>query len=487
MQSKRIQILILFCVLTFLGLLGIQFYLIDSTYKLKEEEFKDMVNKKTYDAMNEIDIIDSLSQKFWSAKFKYLERYSIERDSLSKTLESQDGKILFSEKLLQFKENAINGFLIHDDSISNILNQRVNQILKREGIDYDIETAVVLTENIVSNERFTDTLLSEAPNQKNVLVGRQFDLKDALKVNNSTFKSSFSQDSETGQDTTSRNGAYIVKTNTYININNWRRIIFGQMFLILFLSALCFLAILSLFYFAVKALIQQEKTNQLKTDFINNVSHELKTPLTTSKLAIKSLQKNIEKGKDLSEDLQVIERQQNRLNQLVNQVLHTRVEQEGIQLNTSVINSQTFLDQLLGDFEIFSQNHAVDIIAKNEAQLPIEIDTFQMTTALNNILENAIKYNPQGVQILVDSSQHQANWQLTIKDNGIGLGLKNRDKHQVFEKFYRVPKGDIHNVKGLGLGLFLSRQIIQAHGGNIRVESSKGEGCNFIISLPINQ
>ncbi|MFT5618993.1 MAG: two-component system phosphate regulon sensor histidine kinase PhoR [Arenicella sp.] len=252
---------------------------------------------------------------------------------------------------------------------------------------------------------------------------------------------------------------------------------------VLAVSVLIFFFVFGLLFFSIKSLITQNKIADLKTDFVNNITHKFKTPLATLSLATKMLRKQAEKEMSApsQETANVIERQSKRLQNLTDQVLKNTLHYQQIKLKKENVAVGEYLSTLLNDFSISANNTFIVRQLETEGKTVL-LDKFYFTTAILNLLENAVKYNGRGVEIFV-SANIEENLTVSIQDNGIGISEKNQE--HLFEKFFRVGNQKIHNVKGLGLGLYYTSQIIKAHGGEISVRSKENEGAIFTVKIPI--
>jgi signal transduction histidine kinase len=253
------------------------------------------------------------------------------------------------------------------------------------------------------------------------------------------------------------------------------------MAMILCFAILSILTLITLFVIAIKALIKQKKVSDIKTDFINNITHELKTPLATLAISTKILErKDIRNNEKHFDNLvATISRQNNRLQQLIDQVLNNSLEDSEIELKKEKINSEVFLNSIINDFKISNPSIVISTEFKS-IETYLFLDKFHLTTAIQNVLENAVKYGCNHINIRTSLVNNQFN--ISIQDDGIGIS---KSKHSLlFDKFYRVEQGNLHNTKGLGLGLFYVNQIIKAHQGTIAVISDLGKGAVFNISIP---
>ena len=242
-----------------------------------------------------------------------------------------------------------------------------------------------------------------------------------------------------------------------MNIDGWKKIVLRRLASLLVISILIFLLVFGLLYYAIKSFITQKKIADIKTDFVNNITHELKTPLSTLTLATKMLKvdANITGSENAKSFVNTIERQNKRLQ---------------------------YLNTIIDDFKLSLHSRNIIINKSITIQKEIYIDKFYFTTAILNILENAVKYGKDNLNISISATSNQ-NFEVSIADNGIGIPKK--ELPFLFDKFYRVGNKEIHNVKGLGLGLYYTNQIVKAHEGKITVESEVNTGTTFTIKIPL--
>ena len=259
--------------------------------------------------------------------------------------------------------------------------------------------------------------------------------------------------------------------------------IFKSVFTLLVFSIIFTLIIIITFIITINVILKQKKLSEIKSDFINNITHELKTPIATLKVAIKTLKQDKSINDNITLDL--IERQGSRLQIITDRVIDSSFNNIP-DLRKEKINAKLFLSNLIDDFKKSTNKENINwqYSYKADSDIYIRIDKSYLSAALNNILDNAVKYNnKQEKQISIDVYEKAQFIVIKIKDNGIGIADK--DKHSVFDKFYRGLKGNIHNVKGLGIGLFFTKQIIELHEGKISFESKENIGTEFTIKLPI--
>lgn len=270
----------------------------------------------------------------------------------------------------------------------------------------------------------------------------------------------------------------ISKYSPYLFGKIWPQIVFA--FLLLSLTA-------SAFLFTYKSLKQQLQLNTLRNEFISNITHELKTPVSTAKVALEALQTfDMKKDTKTAEKyLEMVSAEMNRLDKLTSMVLtHSKLESQGDIITKEKINLFEFVENVLSEMKPrFQQFNAVVSFNEHNKDLMLEMDKFYIEGVLINLLDNSMKYSEPNPQIEVKTMQKNDNVYLSVSDNGPGIPEEYLSK--VFDKFFRVPTGNKHNVKGYGLGLSFALMVMKQHKGEIMVENLAKGGCMFTLKFPI--
>jgi two-component system phosphate regulon sensor histidine kinase PhoR len=232
---------------------------------------------------------------------------------------------------------------------------------------------------------------------------------------------------------------------------------------------------------------RQKKLDLLKTDFINNMTHEFKTPVASISLATQMMKNErvLADPEKIKRYSGIIEEENKRLSGHIENVLQVaRYDKGEFKLNIAEIHVNELLADICDSLELRIHNEDAFLVRKlNAANDLIRGDKSHITNVLYNVLENAIKYRKEeSLKIIVSTESSAKGVTISIEDNGIGIS--NEDQKMIFEKFYRVPTGNIHNVKGFGLGLSYVKIIVDAHRGSIRLESEPGRGSKFDIFFP---
>ncbi|WP_339875082.1 HAMP domain-containing sensor histidine kinase [uncultured Algoriphagus sp.] len=254
-------------------------------------------------------------------------------------------------------------------------------------------------------------------------------------------------------------------------------------------SIIFIIVIISCFIYAIKVIIRQKALSDTKNDFINNMTHEFKTPLATVSLAVEALQDPELSSQDKfrSRYLGIIKDENKRLVSQVENVLQAAaLDKKDFKLKLELLNVSEILESTVDHFGLQVEKKGGQITFKNQLTEPIiEGDLFHLTHIFNNLLDNANKYSPENPFITIEAKDDKDQVFITIKDQGIGM---NKDaQRKIFDKFYRVPTGNVHDVKGFGLGLSYVKAMLEAHKGGIQVSSELGKGSSFTINLPKKQ
>lgn len=252
------------------------------------------------------------------------------------------------------------------------------------------------------------------------------------------------------------------------------------------ITSIIFTSIIIIAYVTtILLLLRQRQISQIKTDFINNMTHEFKTPIATINLALSAIKnpKTIVNKEKVKKYLQMIYDENNRMHDQVENVLmisHLERNQLNIEKTKQDINE--IIDLAISHVSLIVENNNGNIITEKDADNSMVIgNETHLINVMVNILDNAIKYNDNSPEIFIKTLNIGSRVLIEIKDNGIGMSKAVQSK--IFEKFYRKQTGDLHDVKGHGLGLAYVKKIIAFHNGNITVDSAVGKGSKFTIQL----
>ena len=255
---------------------------------------------------------------------------------------------------------------------------------------------------------------------------------------------------------------------------------------ILFSIFLVGVTILS-FVVLYRNLLRQQRLAEIKNEFISNITHELKTPISTVGVAIEAL-KNfnaIQDPQKTKEYLDISSNELQRLGLLVDKVLKLSMfEKKEIELKYERVNLKDVVDEVVTSMRLQIEKYHARVSVEQDGDVILQADRLHLLSVVFNLLDNALKYSKGEPSVKIELKGSNNQVQLNIIDNGIGVAPEYKEK--IFEKFFRVPTGDTHNAKGYGLGLSYVAHVVKKHGGRISVESQPGIGTGFMITLPTN-
>ena len=274
-----------------------------------------------------------------------------------------------------------------------------------------------------------------------------------------------------------------------ILVPDYKAVVLKEMRLKFFGVIFFTLVIVAAFYVTVSALLRQKKLSEIKNDFINNMTHEFKTPLATISLAVDALRnERVAQDKSKSDYFSGIIKEENkRMNKQVELILQAALmDKQELQLNLQPVHIHDIIRDCLDNFQLQLQEKQgraeLQLNAKNDL---LQADEVHFTNLLTNILDNAIKYSNDHLVIKISTLNSSKGIIIRMEDNGIGMNKETL--RRIFERFYRAHTGNIHNVKGFGLGLSYVKTVVEAHDGKIKVESTVGKGTAFIMEFPLSK
>lgn len=451
-QQSQVKLLIISCLIILAGLISIQYYLIRNTYQLTSETYVNDVKKQIAPVVESPEM-DSIEELFFDRVKKLCLKKSI--DSLS---------------VGQFQKEV----RWVGDSMRYLSRNYLQSQFEDYPILREIRFRSRVTQIVFETDSVYDTLLkfTEIPID---YLGQDFKGK-AFNINTGNVHSSV----DTENDSINQKVKYFYKHNQSadMDISNFQFKILKKMTGMLIAAVALILSVIILFFWMYRSLIKQKKIAEVKTDFANNISHELKTPVSSLSLIIKSLkiEEINQNPQKLNELIISLERQNKRIQNLTERVLESSMEYKTELQKADIIQ---FLKGILSDFK--SEKHNINLEIEPET-LTIRADYYLLERVVQNLLENAQKYSPGSSEIKVKSYVSNSEFIIEIQDKGIGISTTEQQK--IFDKFYRVSEGNRHNIKGLGLGLYLSMKMMKSMGGNISVKSKLGEGSTFILKIP---
>jgi two-component system phosphate regulon sensor histidine kinase PhoR len=533
MSKQRLIFIIVLMSIALLGLIMLQFYWINNAIHLNEERFKQTVqeimnnvvkslerretllitqqNINNYTTVaNKLTLkLDSTGMARWQED-KIIKSKRVLNDSNSNS--SQKGlevqveeeaiisktgfakRLLYGQPILPENFKDIQGKLLNDsiNYTKNLQNQQIlRYINKSEMISVVLENLVNFDKPIEEriNAKLLDSLIHAELMHKDIVTPYQFGVVDTRNYQ-LLFSDTFLDNAEmlrTGfQTQLFPNDEFAAPALLYLHFPQKSSYILGEMLTVLGSSAVFVLIIIFSFASAVGIIIRQRKLSEITNDFINNMTHEFKTPISTISLACEVMQDaDIRKNeKQLDRYLTVIKDENERLGRQVEKVLQIATLGKGdFKLKIQPIDVNDIIAKAVQNIAIQIENRGgvIDVDFQADESV-IEADEVHLSNIIYNLLDNANKYSPDAPDIKVSTESTKNGVIITVADKGLGISKEIINK--VFEKFYRVSTGNVHNVKGFGLGLSYVKTMIEAHYGNISVKSEIGQGSDFIIFLP---
>lgn len=270
-------------------------------------------------------------------------------------------------------------------------------------------------------------------------------------------------------------------------VPNIKRIVLQQMRWMIIGAIFFTLMIIAAFYVTIYALLRQKKLSEIKNDFINNMTHEFKTPLATISLAVDALKndkvKNDASKMDYFRD--IIKEENKRMNKHVETILQAAVmDRQEITLDKRPLRVHDLVEEIVDNhqLQLEEKQGAAECYLNAKSDL-VEADPVHFRNLISNLVDNAIKYSKDNLLIKIYTQSTNKSIQIRVEDNGIGMNKETVKR--IFEKFYRAHTGNLHNVKGFGLGLSYVKAMVDAHGGKIKVESTLGKGSTFTLEFPL--
>lgn len=251
-------------------------------------------------------------------------------------------------------------------------------------------------------------------------------------------------------------------------------------------SSVVLLLVITFFAYTLFVILKQKRLSEIQKDFINNMTHEFKTPIATIAVSTEVLKDPsiVNQPERLMNYAGIIEKENIRLKQQVERVLQmARLDKDAVGLKKETVSLHQMISDSIRHYAMALQERngiiKSELTAMNDQ---INADKFHLTGVFNNLIDNAIKYCREIPEITIRTSNYNNGCVIEVSDNGIGISSENQKR--VFQKFYRVPTGNVHDVKGFGLGLSYAKTIVEAHGGQISLKSELGKGCLFRIFIP---
>lgn len=521
MKRHHIYIITSIISIALIGLVGLQIYWINNAIKVKESQFWHDVNMAMRKVITKLEKIETAelynkqmqiynylnqfpdqshqsnkntSNSFYfsnnyfknsiSGKSKEELRFGYTQSKDGEIIEQHDTSIVYDNSKKLYSANTIENNKNLNSSYqqkAKILNDIFNDMLNMEKRMH-IETRV--------KPKIVDSLVHFELKQAGIKTKYEFGLYDNMR-NSLVYQKSGMYSKQLLKESVS----YLMfpddmfSSNAYLLLYfpNKKEFLLTQMWLMLLISVILILAIIFAFVFIINIILRQKKISEIKNDFINNMTHEFKTPISTISLACEVLNDpEIPKTGDFYQNyIAIIHKENKRLAVMSEKILQSAVmERDAFTIKNDLIDLRSILESVINTFSLQIEKKQGQLIRDFKINEAIMVgDKVHIANVFSNLIDNAIKYTIEKPVIKVSLENGGSYYTASISDNGIGISKAHQKK--IFEKLYRVPTGNIHNVKGYGLGLSYVKRIVEKHNGIIELESEPNKGTLVKIKLPL--
>ncbi len=272
---------------------------------------------------------------------------------------------------------------------------------------------------------------------------------------------------------------------------DWKDAALKALHLRIITSILFTIIIITAFYLTVRTMLRQKKLGEIKNDFINNMTHEFKTPIATISLAVDAMknEKVLQDRTKMSYFSGIIKEENQRMNRQVETILKaSQLEKQEVEVNLQPLHVHEVIKDVVDNFALqLGQKGGRAELMLNAANDLIMADEVHFSNMINNLIDNAVKYSKENTPLLLKITTQSNGKNIIVKVEDNGIGMSKETVKRVFERFYRAHTGNLHNVKGFGLGLSYVKTVVHAQGGEIKVDSVPGRGSIFILDLPLKK
>jgi len=480
-NRKYIILIIIIISIALIGLVSIQVYWIKNTISVKEGNFDRNVNEAITNVIYKLEKIEVANQ------IRQKEVYFQRSSSIARDIDSLDYQYYQELESIRGGDNAESD----EDAqnrIDDIIEQKSDLFTDVFEDMYAFSRLRTIEERV--NSAMLDSLITAELTMQGINTDYEFGvystaqnrmiLEKTGQFTKQLFEESF--------------GFILFPSDLFVNPDylmvffpKETKYLFSQLSGILTIAIILIVVIIISFVFTINSVIRQQKFSEMKSDFINNMTHEFKTPISTISLACEALKDtDMRKIADVTDNyVGVISEENKRLGNMAEKILLTAVLEKGkLKLTKEQVNIHKVIMEVIKNIGIQVEINDGEIIRDFRATSPlINADKMHLTNVIFNLMENANKYSPKKPKIEISTYNIAEGVEIAVKDNGIGIGKA--DQKKIFDKLYRVPTGDVHDFKGFGLGLSYVKAIVDKHGGEIRLESEVGQGSVFTVFLPV--
>ncbi len=541
MNRALLLITVILASIALIGLITIQLYWTQNLFKLKEEQFQQNVQTALTNVAKQLEYKETLSAislDVASSKNKNQQlfiksengeirfNYKAFSDSTGLFLYDEDNEYIIRNSSIIFEDSAgltdyeisvksknilpslsnrneADDYIIPKENLSTsyTANKKINKILSRIDFIEDIVNKLLNLSKPIKqrvNSVNLDSLIQINLKEQGITAAYNFEiyvLNKGMYLPDDKIGWAFKNEKKPANEVLNANYVQKLFPNDLAPNSSYLLLAFpsqssyllANMSKILLSSSIFIILIIICFTYSISTILKQKKLSDVKTDFINNMTHELKTPISTIRLATEVLSEPnvvLEENK-AKRYIKIIDEENKRLNEQVQKVLQiAQLDKGDFKLKKDLVDIHFIINKSVDHLKLQIEKRAGDLnLQLNAIKSIVEGDDVHLTNIIYDVLDNANKYSPDSPQILLKTENLSDNIIITIQDEGIGMDKKTQKR--IFEKFYRLPTGDIHNVKGFGLGLSYVYKIVAMHNGKIEVISALGEGTMLKIILPL--
>ncbi len=489
MKSRQRNIIVALMVFALSGLIAFQVYWIKNALQLSQTQFERNVRESLVQVAGQLE--EQEAMRLTQNTFVYFKRQPGTED-----IETEHKTGVWVDSSPRQQTNF--GFRVERDSVIILASpdgKKIEERIRNKVQLVDVAAQRIFTRGNLDitkrlNDDQIDSLLQQALNEKGISIEYNFGvIEDDTSGNDRIVINHIANNDTEVLESKFRASLFpndIQGPNHFLAVYfpNQSDYVLREIGMTLFASIIFIGIILGSFVYTMKIIGKQKQLSRIKTDFINNMTHEFKTPIATISLAAEVLsetgmQDNIEARKKY---IGVIRDENDRLARQVERVLESSMlENNELLLDRELTNVHDLIKGCIDTFQ--AVNTEFDFEARLDAiNDRIMADTHHMENVMNNLLDNAVKYSDTSRKIVVATRNSGENIQITVTD--FGIGMEAARQKLIFDNFYRIPTGNLHDVKGFGLGLSYVRRLVELHEGSVTVRSAPGKGSEFTLSLP---
>lgn len=517
MSEKRIRIIIVIMTVTLIGIVAVQWFWINKTLESGRKKFEQNVNEALLQVANTLEkkeMYQFIAKKYqnnnhqhaiylnWNTNDSIINmnvRNNMKQNRLFVRMfeNLQDSLIVVDslpdksseKKVVVILENGQTQIIQEDIRFEKIQKKiklkqkKMENLVEEMLIEYEFSTDGFQIKNRIDQSKLDSLIIRSL--RKSSLPG-EYDF--SVSQNNEILFESANFDNTKPTFRTTLFPTDIFNKNIQLSLHFNSSVYWTQdsnLILMLSASVLLLLLIIGIFTATILIILKQKQTDEIKNDFINNMTHEFKTPIATTRLAVDAITnaKIIIQPTKIQEFAALIRQENTRMTLQIERVLEMALlERNNTEFRLEYLDIHTLLNEAIAKFSLQTQQKNGTItLTTNAVQSVLKIDRLHFINAIGNLIDNALKYTKDAPKVQISTQNTPTGIEILVKDNGIGISKS--DKKMVFDRFFRVHTGNLHNVKGFGLGLAYVQKVISAFGGKISLESTLGKGTVFKIFL----